>query len=74
MVFGESFQEPPPGNKPEGEAAISRMWRVCARGTAVGRFALVSQRTFLGAQSQQMTFVSGAARWASRTRASIARQ
>ncbi|HEX4000087.1 MAG TPA: alpha-L-arabinofuranosidase C-terminal domain-containing protein [Pirellulales bacterium] len=62
MIFGESFQEPPPvpaaGNGPAAPI-VSRMWRSFSHGAASGRFAIVRQRPFIGAQSQQMTFASG---------------
>jgi hypothetical protein len=61
MVFGECFQEPPETN---GKApGISGMWQAVRRGTAQGRFALVSRRAFAGAQSQQMSFESGDGEW-----------
>jgi len=38
---------------------VSGMWRPLRRGTAQGRFALLSERPFTGSQSQQVTFLSG---------------
>jgi alpha-L-arabinofuranosidase len=38
---------------------VSKMWRAVARGTAVGRFAIVKEHPFTGTQSQQMTLESG---------------
>jgi hypothetical protein len=57
MIFGESFQEP--AKSPE----ISGMWRAAGRGNATGRFALVSERPFVGEQSQQLSFDSGDGEW-----------
>jgi hypothetical protein len=65
MLFGESFQEPapsPPGQT-EKPPEISRMWRSLRRGTAAGRFVIVSERPFAGRQSQQMSFDSGEGEW-----------
>ena len=62
MIFGESFQEPAP-SPPLQMPQISRMWRAVRRGTARGRFAIVSQRPFAGAQSQQVSFDSGDGQW-----------
>ncbi len=60
MIFGESFQEPPLAIAgPE----ISRLWRAVRRGTATGRFAIVSKQPFTGGQSQAMSFDSGAGQW-----------
>jgi hypothetical protein len=59
MIFGESFQEPPP----DAIDGISGLWRAVRRGTAAGRFAIVSERPFAGGQSQQMTFDSGEGEW-----------
>src|SRR5580698_5284598 len=44
MLFGESFQEPPPSPSAQSEKAseISGMWRPLRRGTAAGRFVIVS--------------------------------
>ncbi|MGA2619876.1 MAG: alpha-L-arabinofuranosidase C-terminal domain-containing protein [Thermoguttaceae bacterium] len=62
MIFGESFQEPPAS--PSGKAfQISGMWRAAGRGTATGRFALVSERPFVGRQAQQVSFDSGSGQW-----------
>jgi hypothetical protein len=62
MIFGESFQEPAaPGSSPESQ--LSGMWRAVQRGTAAGRFAMVSERPFAGRQSQQVWFDSGAGAW-----------
>ena len=78
MIFGESFQEPPPpsslkGSKTDGgrhdplppdqsgtPAQISGMWRSDNRGNAVARYALIADHPFIGVQSQQITFESGA--------------
>jgi hypothetical protein len=38
---------------------ISRMWRAVRSGTADGRYAIVAEKPFAGAQSQQMSFESG---------------
>jgi hypothetical protein len=62
MIFGESFQEPaPPASAPESQ--LSSMWRAVHRGTAVGRFAIVSERPFAGRQSQRVSFDSGVGEW-----------
>ena len=71
MVFGESFQEPPPSlQRVTTHAAatretpqISRMWRAVQSGTAKGRFAIVSEQPFTGTQSQQLSFDSGEGQW-----------
>ena len=77
MIFGESFQEPPlaiaaaskgskaagPAQAPPAAAGISRMWRAVRRGTATGRFAVVSRQPFAGGQSQSMRFEAGAGQW-----------
>lgn len=62
MIFGESFQEPAPASSAP-ESQLSSMWRTVHRGTAAGRYAMVSERTFAGRQSQQVTFDSGAGEW-----------
>lgn len=62
MIFGESFQEPPlPASAPESQ--VSGMWRPAHRGTAAGHFATVLEQPFLGRQSQQVSFDSGAGEW-----------
>jgi hypothetical protein len=38
---------------------VSEMWRVVRKGTARGSFALSSERPFVGAQAQRVTFHSG---------------
>ena len=78
MIFGESFQEPPPNQarsaskdatparsaskeaRSVSEGELSGMWRRFSRGTTVGRFTIVRDRPFVGSQSQQMAFESGA--------------
>ena len=62
MIFGESFQEPPPTVSTR-DSQLSGMWRAVDRGTAAGRFAFVSERPFAGEHSQQMTFDSGKGEW-----------
>jgi hypothetical protein len=42
---------------------VSGMWRPVRRGTAQGRFALVTDRPFAGKQAQQMTFIDGKGEW-----------
>ncbi|MGO8751819.1 MAG: alpha-L-arabinofuranosidase C-terminal domain-containing protein [Thermoguttaceae bacterium] len=59
MIFGESFQEPAPSFQTGKAPQVSRMWRAIRRGTAVGRFAIVSEHPFVGGQSQQLSFDSG---------------
>jgi hypothetical protein len=44
-------------------AEVSAMWRPVERGTARGRYALVSQSPFTGSQSQQVTFLAGEGEW-----------
>jgi hypothetical protein len=58
MIFGESFQEPAPP-----ESQLSGMWRAVQRGTAAGRFAILTEQPFAGRQSQQVTFDSGVGEW-----------
>ncbi len=63
MIFGESFQEPPPaaikGTQTEPPKEVSGMWRPIRRGATVGGFALVKERPFVGIQSQRIVFESG---------------
>jgi alpha-L-arabinofuranosidase len=63
MIFGESFQEPPPAANKAAHAGpskeVSGMWRPINRATAIGRFALVKERPFAGTQSQRIVFESG---------------
>jgi hypothetical protein len=47
----------------EVESEVSGMWRPIRSGTAQGRFAIVTERPFVGAQSQQVTFASGEGEW-----------
>jgi hypothetical protein len=65
MLFGESFQEPapPPPRQSEKASEISGMWRALRRGTAAGRFVIVSDRPFAGRQAQQVSFDSGEGEW-----------
>ncbi len=56
MLFGESFQEPPPKTAPH---RISDVWRAVLKGNAAGRFDLVTESPFKGRQSQRVTFESG---------------
>jgi hypothetical protein len=65
MIFGESFQESAPSLPGQTEKApeISGMWRPLRRGTAAGRFVIVSERPFAGTQSQQVSFDSGEGEW-----------
>jgi len=48
-------------NKQESE--VSGMWRMTRRGTANGRFALITKHPFAGEQSQEIIFDSGAGEW-----------
>lgn len=49
---------------PAGELVeVSGMWRAVRRGNTAGRFALLPNRPFVGAQSQQVSFVSGVGEW-----------
>jgi len=62
MIFGESFQEPAPtASAPDSQ--LSGTWRPVRRGTAAGRFTIISERPFAGEQSQQVTFDSGVGEW-----------
>ena len=67
MIFGESFQEPATSASIPGftkdDLQISGMWRAVRRGSAAGRFSIVSERPFVGGQSQQLTFDSGEGEW-----------
>ncbi len=54
MIFGESFQEPCPGDD-----NVSGIWRPLQTGTALGRYAFEKNGPFVGGQSQRMTFVRG---------------
>ena len=69
MIFGESFQEPAPSPSINafkalgGRGEISGIWRAVRRGTATGRFAIVSQQPFAGVQSQQLSFDAGEGQW-----------
>jgi len=49
--------------RPEESPEVSGMWRAAGRGNATGRFALVSERPFVGEQSQQLSFDSGDGEW-----------
>jgi hypothetical protein len=44
---------------PRGPGGISGMWRGVRRGSAVGGYALETERPFVGTQSQRITFESG---------------
>ena len=64
MIFGESFQEPAPAptlplKEAEMPRSVSGMWRPFVRGKAAGKFTIVRQRPFVGAQSQQVVLESG---------------
>jgi alpha-L-arabinofuranosidase len=48
-----------PFDQPDGPKEISGMWRAIVRGAAVGRYAIVKEKPFIGTQSQQVTFESG---------------
>ena len=54
MIFGESFQEPCPGDD-----NVSGMWRPVHRGTALGRYSLGPDGDLIPIQRQRMTFVRG---------------
>jgi len=58
MIFGESFQEPPPV-PPVQIKGLSGMWRPVERGTATGTFNIEKNRPFVGMQSQRITFTKG---------------
>jgi len=61
MIFGESFQEPPPKPAEPGGSvlAASGMWQPILRGGARGDFAIVTDRPFAGKQSQRVVFQAG---------------
>jgi hypothetical protein len=65
MVFGESFQEPPPPrtSQSEKQPEVSRMWRPTQRGTAAGQYSIVLDQPFVGKQSQQISFDCGNGEW-----------
>jgi hypothetical protein len=42
---------------------VSGMWRPVQRGTAAGRYVLVATSPFVGRQSQEVTFLTGAGEW-----------
>ncbi len=44
---------------PDERPAVSQMWRVVRRGSAVGQWTLDHERAFLGGQSQRVAFVRG---------------
>ncbi|HLJ97959.1 MAG TPA: family 16 glycoside hydrolase [Gemmataceae bacterium] len=52
-----------PFESTQPKAEVSAMWRPVQRGTATGRYALVSSRPFTGSQSQQVTFLAGDGEW-----------
>ena len=60
MIFGESFQEPATSASIPGftkdDLQISGMWRAVRRGSAAGRFSIVSERPFVGGQSAAIDF------------------
>jgi hypothetical protein len=62
MIFGESFQEPPPSAAAPA-SQLSGLWRPVHRATAAGRFAITAERPFAGVQSQQVIFDSGQGEW-----------
>jgi alpha-L-arabinofuranosidase len=55
MIFGESFQEP------EGTAGsgVSKWWKPIQSGSAQGKYELIHDAPFVGAQSQRITFTGG---------------
>jgi alpha-L-arabinofuranosidase len=55
----EPRQEIPFEPQPHDRGPVSGQWRPASRGDCQGRFALVTDRPFVGSQSQQMEFVSG---------------
>jgi hypothetical protein len=70
MIFGESFQEPPVSEtrrttkvakeqKADQAEGVSGMWRRFQRGSAAGRFTIVTRQPFAGAQSQSLSFDAG---------------
>lgn len=44
---------------PHGAGGVSGMWRMVRGGVAAGRFAIETERPFLGVQSQRITFEGG---------------
>src|ERR1039457_3503138 len=58
MIFGESFQEPPPA-VPLNTSGVSGMWRAVCRGSAQGEWSLEPQDPFIGRQSQRIPIKEG---------------
>ncbi|HVA48102.1 MAG TPA: alpha-L-arabinofuranosidase C-terminal domain-containing protein [Pirellulales bacterium] len=56
---GDRLQELPFEPPASDRGAVSGQWRPATRGNANGRFALLTDRPFIGPQSQQVEFVSG---------------
>jgi hypothetical protein len=52
-----------PFEQAPAQAEVSGMWRPVQRGTARGRYALVSRSPFTGSQSQRLTFLAGKGEW-----------
>jgi len=60
MVFGESFQEPPPPPLDNRErSAVSGMWRPFSKGSAKLEAGIERERPFVGAQSQRIALTGG---------------
>src|SRR6266478_1468762 len=63
LIFGESFQEPPPAATAPGtlniSGDVSAMWHPVVRGSATGAFAIERRSPFVGAQSQRIAFTAG---------------
>jgi alpha-L-arabinofuranosidase len=58
IIFGESFQEPPPPVAPK-DGSVSGMWRAVSTGSAKGQWALETREPFKGRQNQRLTFKDG---------------
>jgi hypothetical protein len=56
LIFGESFQEP----EATAGSGLSKWWKPVQSGTAQGKYELIHDTPFVGAQSQRVTFTSGA--------------
>jgi hypothetical protein len=54
---------PLPFTASQPQPEVSALWRPVQRGTAQGRYALISLRPFTGSQAQQVSFLSGEGEW-----------
>lgn len=63
VLMVDGHQEPLAFSEAPAASAVSGMWRPIQRGTAKGSCSLVTDRPFVGSQSQQVTFGSGEGEW-----------